>query len=100
MSTIGTARNACADPGAFHYQRHRSEKTLLYQLVSKHYPVFRQRYAATGRFPYYLIANTRVPLFRELKKTYNYKYVQGRPADRMKVGMSSYHIFDLRTKKK
>jgi hypothetical protein len=24
MSTIGTARNACADPGAFHYQRHRA----------------------------------------------------------------------------
>ena len=84
MSTIGTARNACADPGAFHYQRHRSEKTLLYQLVTQHYPAFRQRYAAAGRFPYYLIANTRVPLFRELKNTYNYKYVQGRPADRMK----------------
>ena len=47
-------------------------------------PILVQRYAATGRFPYYLIANTRVPLFRELKNTYNYKYVQGRPADRMK----------------
>jgi hypothetical protein len=31
MSTVVTARNACADPGAFHYQRHRPEKTLLYQ---------------------------------------------------------------------
>ena len=49
MSTIGTARNACADPGAFHYQRHRPEKTLLYQLVSKHYPVFRQKLAGEGR---------------------------------------------------
>ena len=49
MSTIGTARNACADPGAFHYQRHRSEKTLLYQLVSKHYPDFRRKLAEEGR---------------------------------------------------
>ncbi len=49
MSTMGTARNACADPGAFHYQRHRPEKTLLYQLVSKHYPVFRQQLAEEGR---------------------------------------------------
>ncbi len=49
MSTIGTARNVCADPGAFHYQRHRPEKTLLYQLVSKHYPVFRQKLAEEGR---------------------------------------------------
>jgi hypothetical protein len=45
MSTIGTARNACADPGAFRYQRHRFEKTLLYQLVLKHYPVFRRQLA-------------------------------------------------------
>jgi len=49
MSTIGTARNACADPGAFRYQRHRPEKTLLYQLVSKHYPDFRQQLAEEGR---------------------------------------------------
>ncbi len=49
MSTIGTARNACAAPGAFLYQRHRPEKTLLYQLVSKHYPVFRQQLAEEGK---------------------------------------------------
>ena len=49
MSTIGTARNACAGSGAFLYQRHRPEKTLLYQLVSKHYPVFRQQLAEEGR---------------------------------------------------
>ena len=49
MSTIGTARNACADPGAVHYQRHRPEKTLLYQLVSKHYPVLRQKLVDEGR---------------------------------------------------
>ncbi len=49
MSTVGTARNACAGSGAFLYQRHRPEKTLLYQLVSKHYPVFRQQLAEEGR---------------------------------------------------
>ena len=49
MSTIGVARNACADPGAVHYQRHRPEKTLLYQLVSKHYPDFRRQLAEEGR---------------------------------------------------
>ena len=49
MSTIGKARNACEASGAFLYQRHRPEKTLLYQLVSKHYPVFRQQLAEEGR---------------------------------------------------
>jgi len=49
MSTVVTARNASADPGAFHYQRHRPKKTLLYQLVSRHYPVFRQQLAEDGR---------------------------------------------------
>ena len=49
MSTIGTAGNACADPGAVHYQRHRPEKTLLYQLISKHYPVLSQKLAEEGR---------------------------------------------------
>jgi hypothetical protein len=49
MPIVVTARNACADPGAFHYQRHRPEKTLLYQLVSKHYPVFRRKLAEEGR---------------------------------------------------
>ena len=49
MSTVGAARNACAGSGAFLYQRHRPEKTLLYQLVSKHYPVFRQQLAEEGR---------------------------------------------------
>ncbi|MFB3079270.1 MAG: transposase zinc-binding domain-containing protein, partial [Lysobacterales bacterium] len=48
MSTVITARNAIADPGAL-YQRHRPEKSLLYQLVSKHYPVFRQQLAEEGR---------------------------------------------------
>jgi hypothetical protein len=49
MSTVGTARKACAGSGAFLYQRHRPEKTLLYQLVSKHYPVFRQQLIEEGR---------------------------------------------------
>ena len=33
----------------FSQWRHRPEKTLLYQLVSKHYPVFRQQLAEEGR---------------------------------------------------
>jgi len=49
MSTIGTARNACAASGGFLYQRRRPEKALLYQLVSKHCPVFRQQWAKEGR---------------------------------------------------
>ncbi len=49
MSTSGKARNDCAGSSAFRYQRHRLEKTLLYQLVSKHYPVFRQQLADEGR---------------------------------------------------
>jgi len=49
MSTIGKARNACEASGAFLYQRHRPEKALLYQLVSIHYPVFRQKLAEEGR---------------------------------------------------
>ncbi len=42
-------RNACEASGAFLYQRHRPEKTLLYQLVSKYYPAFRQQLAEEGR---------------------------------------------------
>jgi hypothetical protein len=49
MPTVVTARNASADPSAFQYQCHRPEKTFLYQLVSKHYPVFRQQLAEEGR---------------------------------------------------
>ena len=49
MSTPGAARNASAGPDTFRYQRHRPEKTLLYQLVSRHYPVFRQQLAEGGR---------------------------------------------------
>jgi len=49
MSTVVTARNASAGPGASQYQRHRPKKTLLYQLVSRYYPVFRQNLAEDGR---------------------------------------------------
>jgi len=41
MSTIGTARNACADSGAFSYQRHQPEKTLLYFWAFSYYFFFR-----------------------------------------------------------
>ncbi|MGB5709207.1 MAG: hypothetical protein WBM41_20545 [Arenicellales bacterium] len=49
MSTSVLARNACLPPGTFRYQHHRPEKTLLYQLVSKRYPMFRQQLAEEGR---------------------------------------------------
>ncbi len=49
MPTVVRARNACAGSGTFLYQRHRPEKTLLYQLVSQHYPAFRQQLAEQGR---------------------------------------------------
>jgi len=49
MSTVVTARVARADSGAFRYQRHQPEKTLLYQLVLKHYPDFRRQLAEEGR---------------------------------------------------
>jgi hypothetical protein len=49
MSTVVTARIARADSGAFRYQRHQPEKTLLYQLVLKHYPDFRRQLAEEGR---------------------------------------------------
>ena len=49
MSTVVTARIARADSGAFRYQRNQPEKTLLYQLVLKHYPDFRRRLAEEGR---------------------------------------------------
>ena len=38
MSTVVTARIARADSSTFRYQRHQPEKTLLYQLLLKHYP--------------------------------------------------------------
>ena len=49
MSTAVTARNACAGSGAFLYQCHRPEKTLLHQLVSRYYPACRQKLAEEGR---------------------------------------------------
>ncbi len=49
MSTVVTTRIARADSGAFRYQRHQPEKTLLYQLVLKHYPDFRRQLAEEGR---------------------------------------------------
>jgi predicted exporter len=49
MATVGKARNACAASHAFLYQRHRLEKTLLYQLASTHHSVFRQHLTEEGR---------------------------------------------------
>jgi hypothetical protein len=38
-------------PGAPRYERHRPEATLLYQLVERHYPAFREALAEQGRQP-------------------------------------------------
>jgi hypothetical protein len=43
MSPIAMAGNADADSSAPRYQRHRPENTLLYQLVARYYPVFKER---------------------------------------------------------
>jgi hypothetical protein len=51
MSTVGTATNACSGSGNFIYQRHRPEKTLLYQMVSKQHSAFRQQAAISLRQP-------------------------------------------------
>lgn len=49
MPTIGTTRQVCADRDALSDKRHRSEKTLLHQLVSKQYLVFSRMLAEQGR---------------------------------------------------
>jgi len=43
---ISQAKDFIAPPG---YSRHRPEATLLYQLVTAHYPRFRDRRTAEGR---------------------------------------------------
>ena len=40
MSHTATARSADTGLGANPYQRHQPEKTLLYQIIEKHYPLF------------------------------------------------------------
>jgi len=45
--SIGTEVGVC--DGVPRYERHRPERTLLYQLVEEYYPVFEVQWAAEGR---------------------------------------------------
>jgi ribosomal protein S27E len=49
MLPLPAGREASAGGGAFHYARHRPERTLLYQLVEEYYPAFVSHLAAEGR---------------------------------------------------
>jgi len=52
------ARNAEGRRGAVRYERHQPEKTLLYQVVEKYYPVFAGHMAAQGsELPGYVICS-------------------------------------------
>ena len=42
-------REASQDGGSVEYERHRPERTLLYQLIEAHYPAFETQWAAEGR---------------------------------------------------
>ena len=48
MPLTATARNAGGMDGARHYQRHRPEQTLLYQLVERYYSQFEELMALQG----------------------------------------------------
>ena len=54
MESSGAALLSDADdapPGAQgHYERHRPEQTLLYQVIAQHYPAFVARLTAEGRY--------------------------------------------------
>ncbi len=49
MSPIVMAGNADANSSASRYQLHNPESTLLYQLVARYYPAFKDRMLAEGR---------------------------------------------------
>jgi len=49
MSPIAMAGNADANSSASRYQLHNPESTLLYQLVARYYPAFKDRMLAEGR---------------------------------------------------
>ena len=49
MSHTAAARSAGTGAGAYPYQRHRPEQTLLYQIIEQHYPLFATHMAAQGR---------------------------------------------------
>jgi hypothetical protein len=54
-----------------------------------------QHRAESGENTRYLMSNTQVPLFQQMRNFYSYEYVQGRPYRKDQARMPSYHIFDL-----
>ena len=48
MLPLPAGREASPDSGAARYERHRPERTLLYQLVQEYYPAFKAHLAAQG----------------------------------------------------
>jgi hypothetical protein len=49
MLQLPIGREASSGDGVSRYERHRPERTLLYQLIEEHYPVFETQWAAQGR---------------------------------------------------
>ena len=48
MLALPAGREASSGVGAFVYERHRPERTLLYQLVQDYYPAFKAHLEAQG----------------------------------------------------
>ncbi len=49
MLQLPAGRDASQGEGGVRYERHRPERTLLYQLVEEHYPAFEAQWAAEGK---------------------------------------------------
>jgi len=49
MLQLPIGREASPGDGVFRYERHRPERTLLYQLVEEYSPVFGKQWAAQGK---------------------------------------------------
>ena len=49
MLQLPAGREASQEGGAVEYERHRPERTLLYQLVEEYYPAFKVQWAAEGK---------------------------------------------------
>jgi len=49
MLQLPAGREASRDGGSVETERHRPERTLLYQLVEEHFPAFEAQWAAEGR---------------------------------------------------
>ncbi len=57
MLPLPAGREASAGVVASVYERHRPERTLLYQLVEEHYPAFKAELAAQGVEPQYPLSH-------------------------------------------